>query len=61
MFDGANPRNLWGQCVCESPTPIWAPSLLVTQLVGDGEGEREPSVLVDAAAAVGLTHACHMG
>ena len=32
----------------------------MTQLVGDGECEREPSVLVDAAAAVGLTHACHM-
>lgn len=42
-------------CLCAH-----AMHLLVPELVGDGEGQRQARVLTDAAAAVGLTHACHM-
>lgn len=41
-------------CVCVCVT------LLVTQLVCYSEGQWEPRVLADAAAAVWLTHPCHM-
>lgn len=43
-------------CVC-----VCAESVLVSQLVSHGEGHRETRVLADAAAAMGLTHARHVG
>lgn len=46
-------------CACMCPC-AHAMHLLVPELVGDGEGQRQARVLTDAAAAVGLTHACHM-
>lgn len=33
----------------------------VSQLVGHGEGEGQPRVLVDVAAPVGLAHSSHVG
>lgn len=38
-----------------------AETVLVSQLVSHGEGHRETRVLADAAAAMGLTHARHVG
>lgn len=36
-------------------------SLLVSQFVCHSEGQREPGVFTNAAAAMWLTHPCHMG
>lgn len=40
---------------------ICAETVLVSQLVSHGEGHGETRVLADAAAAMGLTHARHVG
>lgn len=39
---------------------ILTPDLLMSQLVCYGEGQRQTRVLVDAAAAMWLTHTRHM-
>lgn len=33
----------------------------MSKLMGHGEGQGQPCVLIDVAAPVGLAHSCHVG